>query len=87
MPETPDSTLYQAGRYNLSMRITKGKVVDGQIVVEGESLTEGSVVTVLVSDERTFTLGQEEESALLEAIAEADRGDLLDAEDVLKRLP
>jgi len=50
------STLYLAGRYNLSMRITKGKVVDGQIVVEGESLTEGSVVTVLVSDERTFTL-------------------------------
>ena len=87
MPETPDSTLYQAGRYNLSMRITKGKVVDGQIVVEGESLTEGSVVTVLVSDERTYTLSHEEEKALLEAIAEADRGDLLDAEDVLNRLP
>ena len=69
------------------MRITKGKVVDGQIVVEGESLTEGSVVTVLVSDERTFTLSREEETALLEAIAEADRGDLLNAEDVLKRLP
>ena len=25
------STLGQAGRYNLRMRITKGKVVDGQI--------------------------------------------------------
>ena len=85
--ETLDSTLYQSRRYNLNMRITKGKVIDGQIVVEGESLTEGSVVTVLVSDERTFTLSQEEETALLEAIAEADRGDLLDAEDVLKRLP
>lgn len=69
------------------MRITKGKVVGGQIVVEGESLTEGSVVTVLVSDERTFTLDAEEEAALLEAIAEADRGDLVGAEDVLKRLP
>ena len=69
------------------MRITKGKVVEGQIVVEGESLTEGSVVTVLVSDERTFTLNPEEEAAFLEAIAEADRGDLADAEDVLKRLP
>lgn len=69
------------------MRITKGKVVDGQIVVEGESLTEGAVVTVLVSDERTFTLSAEEEDALLEAIAEADRGDLVDAKDVLNRLP
>jgi hypothetical protein len=69
------------------MRIPKGKVVDGQIVVEGESLTEGSVVTVLVSDERIFSLSQEEEAALLEAIAEADRGDLLDGKDILKRLP
>ena len=69
------------------MRVTKGKVVDGHIVVEGESLTEGCVVTVLVSDERSFTLSHEDEAALLEAIAEADRGDLLDAEDVLKRLP
>ena len=69
------------------MRITKGKVVDGHIVVEGESLSEGSVVTVLVADERTFTLNAEEEAALLEAIAEADRGELFDAEDVLKRLP
>ena len=69
------------------MRVTKGKVVDGQIVVEGESLTEGSVVTVLVPDERTFTLSAEEETALLEAIAEADRGEFVDAEDVLKRLP
>jgi hypothetical protein len=69
------------------MRITKGKVVDGRIVVEDEALAEGSEVTVLVSDERTFTLTREEESALLESIAEADRGDLLNAEDVLRRLP
>ena len=69
------------------MRITKGKVVNGQVVVEGESLNEGAVVTILVSDERTFTLTDEEEAALLQSITEADRGDLLDAEDVLRRLP
>jgi len=69
------------------MRITKGKVVDGRIIVEGESLDEGSVVTVLVSDENTFTLNEEEETALLESIAQADRGELVDVEDVLKRLP
>ena len=69
------------------MRITKGKVVDGQIVVEGESLREGSTVTILLPEEITFTLTAEEEAVLLESIAEADRDDLLDAEDVLRQLP
>jgi hypothetical protein len=68
------------------MRITKGKVVNGSIIVEGETLDEGAVVTVLVSDEHFFTLSAEEESLLLESIAEADRGELIDAEDVLKRI-
>jgi hypothetical protein len=69
------------------MRITRGKVIDGHVVVEGESLREGSTVTVLVPDERAFTLSDEDEAALLEAIAAADRDDLFDAEDVLKQLP
>ena len=69
------------------MRITKGKVVDGQVIVEGEPLTEGSIVTILIPEDRTFTLTEEDEAALLEAIAEADKGELLDAEDVLKQLP
>ena len=68
------------------MRITKGTVVDGRIVVEGEPLGEGSTVTVLVADESGFALNAEQESALLESIAEADQGELLDAEDVLNRL-
>ena len=61
------------------MRITKGKVVNGSIVVEGEPLDEGTVVTVLVSDEHVFTLSAEEEATLLESIAEAERGELIDA--------
>lgn len=69
------------------MRITKGKVVSGHVVVEGESLSEGATVTILVPDEHSFTLTAENEAALLESIAEADRGELLDAEDVLKKLP
>ncbi len=69
------------------MRITKGTVVDGHIEVNGESLREGSTVTILVSEERRFTLNQREELAMLEAIAEAERGELLDAEDVLETLP
>jgi hypothetical protein len=69
------------------MRITKGKVINGHIEVEDEILDEGSSVTVLVSDESTFSLTDEEEAALLDSIAEANRGDLLDAKDVLRRLP
>lgn len=69
------------------MRISQGKVVSGRVVVEGEALNEGASVTVLEIDEATFTLNEQDEAALLEAIAEADRGDLFDADDVLKDLP
>jgi hypothetical protein len=69
------------------MRITQGKVINGHIEVEDEPLEEGSSVTVLVADESTFTLTDEEEAALLESIAEANRKHLLDAKDVLSRLP
>jgi hypothetical protein len=69
------------------MRITQGKVAGGHIVVEGESLREGSTVTILVPDEGSFTLSKEDEAALLESIAEADRGELLDGRDVLNQLP
>ena len=69
------------------MRITKGKVVDGRIIVEGEPLTEGAAVTVLCVDEASFELGADDEAALLRAIAEADRGELLDAHQVLSQFP
>lgn len=69
------------------MRITSGKVVGGRVVVEGESLSEGATVTILVLDERTFTLTAEQEAALLESIAEADRNDLVDAGDLFRDLP
>ena len=68
------------------MRITKGKVLDGQVIVEGDPLNEGSTVTILVSDETTFTLNSEDEFALLQAIAEADQNDLNSGEDVIKKI-
>ena len=48
------------------MRIATGKVVGGQVIVEGEPLTEGSIVTILIPDDRTFTLTEEDEAALQE---------------------
>ena len=68
------------------MRITKGKVVGGHVIVEGAPLDEGSTVTVLVSDERSFTLTDEDETALLQAISEADREDLVDGDDVIQNI-
>ena len=62
-------------------------MVGGQIVLEGEALSEGATVTILVPEESTFTLTAEDEAALLEAISEADRGELLDAHDILNQVP
>ena len=67
------------------MKVVRGKVVSGKVVVD-ESLPEGAKVTVLASDTDVFTLTSDEEAALLAAIAEADRGDVVEAESVLRKL-
>ena len=57
------------------MLITTGKVQDGTIQLEGESLPEGAIVTVLTHEgDETFELGPEQEAQLLAAIGEAERG-------------
>ena len=69
------------------MRVATGRVVDGKIVVEGEPLEEGAVVTVLAADdEESFTLSADQEEALRLAIAEADRGEGVEAEAFLEQL-
>jgi hypothetical protein len=68
------------------MRIITATVIGGQVVVEGGPLNEGAVVTILAPDEGTFTLSDKDEAALLESIAEADRGELVDADDLLNKL-
>jgi hypothetical protein len=69
------------------MRVTTGKVIDGRIEVPGESFAEGEAVTVLVAEgDETFTLAPEEEAALLEAMAEGDRGDVISAEEFFRQL-
>ncbi len=56
------------------------------MVVEGDPLNEGSTVTVLVSDESQVTLSAEDEAALLQAIDEADRDELINGDDVIKKI-
>lgn len=69
------------------MLITTGKVLGGTIKIDGQSLPEGAVVTVLVPEgDETFELAPEEETKLLAAIAEAERGETVSAPDILQQI-
>ena len=69
------------------MKVATGRVVGGKVVLEGEPLAEGSVVTVVArDDEETFDVSPEEERALLEAIAQADRGQVVSWEELREQL-
>ena len=69
------------------MVITSGRVVAGKIVVEGDPLPDGAVVTILAREgDETFELDASMEAELLESLAEADRGETVSAEAVLRAL-
>lgn len=73
--------------YNEFMGIATGTIVAGKVVVEGLDLPEGSTVTILTSEpEEEVYLSPEEEADLLEAMAEADRGETISAEELFARL-
>ena len=60
--------------YYLGMHISTGTVVGGKIVVEGLSLPEGAVVTVLTpEDDKIVKLPPELQKELIAAIDEADQ--------------
>ncbi len=69
------------------MRIATGKVVAGEVVVDGSPFEEGAQVTVIAADDiETFELGREEEAALLAAIADANRGESVDGVELVAKL-
>jgi len=69
------------------MKIITGHVVDGTIVVEGEKLEEGTKVTVLANeDDETFQLSPQDEAELLVAIDQANRGDVVSGDELLRQL-
>ena len=69
------------------MKFATGRIVEGKVVLEGEPLAEGSVVTVVArEDDETFEVSPEEERALLEAIAQADRGQVVSWEELREQL-
>jgi len=70
------------------MQVFRGRVRGGTIVPDdGVELAEGSRVTVMAGEaEARFELTEAEESELAESIAEAERGDVISAADLLHRL-
>jgi hypothetical protein len=69
------------------MRVTSGRVVSGQVIIEGEPLPEGSIVTILTREaDETFELDATAEAELLVSIAQGERGELEPAQRVLRSL-
>lgn len=69
------------------MRVTTGRVRNGRIDVEGEPLPEGASVMILSTEgDETFELSSDEEAELDAALAEASRGEFVDASEVLKEI-
>jgi hypothetical protein len=69
------------------MKLAVGTVIEGKIVLQGEPLREGAIVTVLArEDDETFDLTAELELELNQSLAEAARGETVSADEVLRRL-
>lgn len=69
------------------MKIVTGKVVHGRVEVPADVVAEGSLVTMLVSEpEEGFELSPELEDELVEAVAEAERGEFVDGWKLLREL-
>jgi riboflavin synthase alpha subunit len=69
------------------MLITTAKVNNGLIEVDSNALPDGTTVTLLAHEEdEVFALDATQETLLLAAIAEAERGEVINAEELLHKL-
>ena len=69
------------------MLITTGRVNGGVVEIEDGNLPDGAKVTILASEnEETFEVSPEEEVALLAAIAEAQRGETVNASTLIEQI-
>jgi len=68
------------------VQVASGKIVHGQVVVEGE-LPEGAEVVLLTLDgEETFEVDSELEAILQESIAQGERGETIPADELLREM-
>jgi hypothetical protein len=69
------------------MLMTTGKVSGGAIEVEPGTLPEGTKVTILAMENNgVFELCPEDEARLLDAVAEAERGEVISAVVLLEEI-
>ena len=70
------------------MQVATGTVINGKIVLEGVSLTEGAMVTVVTRGaDESFLLTEAQENELLAAMAEIESGEYVTLEELLHSLP
>lgn len=70
------------------MQVATGTVINGKIVLEGVTLAEGAVVTVVTRGaDEDFLLTEAQENELVAATTEIERGEYLSLEEVLQSLP
>ena len=70
------------------MQVATGTGINGKIVLEGVSLTEGEIVTVVTRGaDESFSLTETQENELLAAMAEIERGEYVTLEELLQSLP
>ena len=81
-----EALLFRGG-YNQAMsRVALGKVVKGQVVVEGEPLPEGARVVVHVGEEADWDLDEDSVQELLQAAAEAGQEAGISPEQLIAEL-
>lgn len=69
------------------MLITSGRVNAGRIELADDTLPDGTTVTILAPENgETFSASAEDEARLLSAMAEAERGEILDVAEVIKQI-
>ena len=70
-----------------TMQLTTGTVVGGKIVVEGDPLPEGTVVTILSRGrDETFLVSAELEAELQASLGELARDETMPAQALLQRI-
>jgi hypothetical protein len=68
------------------MRMLTAKVVGGQLDLAADELPEGATVTVLLPEDEPVALTAEQREHLKASIAQADRGETIDAREFLRSL-
>jgi len=69
------------------MQLATGTVVGGKVVMDGDPLPEGTVVTILAREaDEKFEVPPELEADLAESIAQAKRGETISAHALIERV-